>query len=284
MARAGDHPRGRSGVSALEAIAVLRALLVIVLTLTAAGCATTPPPVTTPPAPIDLALVTWNMHIGAGDLPHVVEELATGRLTHAIPRDYMLLLQEATNSGPHDPGAIARDRHLSFVFQPLRLRHGVMVGNAIISTLPLSNVRLFELPRERMRRGAIIASIVVAGQELLVTNVHLENRVSLRRGLLFSDGPRGRQARALMATLPSGYGIAGGDLNTWLGPEEPALKAFMERFPDTPTSRLQPTVRDRLVLDHLFFDLPDGWRFDRWSLRDYYGSDHRPVVGVVSAR
>jgi len=47
---------------------------------------------------------------------------------------------------------------------------------------------------------------------------------------------------------------------------------------------LQPTVRDRLVLDHLFFDLPDGWRFDRWSLRDYYGSDHRPVVGVVSAR
>ena len=75
--------------------------------------------------------------------------------------------------------------------------------------------------------------------------------------------------------------MAGGDLNTWLGPDEPALKVFAERFPDTPTDRLQPTVRDRLVLDHLFFDLPDGWRVSRWALRDYYGSDHRPVVGVL---
>jgi hypothetical protein len=84
-----------------------------------------------------------------------------------------------------------------------------------------------------------------------------------------------------MDVLPPGYGIAGGDLNTWLGPEEPALKAFGARFPDTPTDLLQPTVRDRLILDHLFFEVPDGWQVRRWSLTDYYGSDHRPVVGVV---
>jgi endonuclease/exonuclease/phosphatase family metal-dependent hydrolase len=224
------------------------------------------------------------MHIGAGDLPRLVDDLAAGRLTHAVPANYLLLLQEATDAGPHDPAPIARDRKLSFVFEPLRPRKGLMSGNAILSTLPLSSVRLFELPRERVRRGAIIASIVVAGQQLLVTNVHLENRVSVRRGLLFSDGPRGRQARALMATLPNGFGMAGGDLNTWLGPDEPALKVLAERFPDTPTDRLQPTVRDRLVLDHLFFDLPDGWRVSRWALRDYYGSDHRPVVGVVGVK
>jgi endonuclease/exonuclease/phosphatase (EEP) superfamily protein YafD len=82
--------------------------------------------------------------------------------------------------------------------------------------------------------------------------------------------------------LPAGPGIAGGDLNTWLGPDEPALKVFATRFPDTPTARLQPTVRDRLVLDHLFFDVPDGWQVSRTSLRDYYGSDHRPVVGIIS--
>jgi len=43
-------------------------------------------------------------------------------------------------------------------------------------------------------------------------------------------------------------------------------------------------VMDRLVLDHLFFDVPDDWQVSRWSLRDYYGSDHRPVVGVISVR
>jgi endonuclease/exonuclease/phosphatase family metal-dependent hydrolase len=255
---------------------------VLLLTGVAAGaCARAPRPVAAPVLPIDLAIVTWNMHIGTGDLPRLVDDLSAGRLTPAVPANYLLLLQEVADAGDHDPAVVARDRQLSFVFEPLRLRRGRMVGNAILSTLPLSNARLFELPRERMRRGAIIASIVVGGRELFVTDVHLENRVSLWRGLLFSDGPRARQARALVDALPAGHGIAGGDLNTWLGPEEPALKTFAARFPDTPTDLLEPTVRDRLRLDYLFFDVPDGWQVRRWSLRDYYGSDHRPVVGVV---
>jgi endonuclease/exonuclease/phosphatase family metal-dependent hydrolase len=284
VARIGDHPRRRTGVPPLEALAwSLRALLAV-LAVAAGACSNAARPVTSPSVPIDLAIVTWNMHIGAGDLPRLLDDLSAGRLTPAVPANYVLLLQEATDGGPYNPAPVARERQLSFVFQPLRLRKGRMVGNVILSTLPLSNVRLFDLPRERVRRGAIIASTVVAGQELFVVDVHLENRVSLLRGLLFSDGPRGRQARALMEVLPAGDGIAGGDLNTWLGPEEPALKAFAARFPDTPTDPLQPTVRDRLILDHLFFDVPDGWQVRRWSLRDYYGSDHRPVVGVVNAR
>ena len=284
MAWIGDHPRRRTGVSALEALARALPALLAVLAVAAGACSNAARPVSSPSLPIDLAIVTWNMHIGAGDLPRLVDDLAAGRLTPAVPANYLLLLQEVTDGGPHDPTPVARERQLSFVFQPLRLRKERMVGNAILSTLSLSNVRLFDLPRERVRRGVIIASTVVAGQELFVVDVHLENRVSLLRGLLFSDGPRGRQARALMDALPPEHGIAGGDLNTWLGPEEPALKAFTARFPDTPTDPLQPTVRDRLILDHLFFDVPDGWQVRRWSLRDYYGSDHRPVVGVVSVQ
>ncbi len=259
-------------------------MVVAVLAVVTGACSQAPPPVASPTLPIDLAIVTWNMHIGAGDLPRLVDDLTAGRLTPAVPDNYLLLLQEATDDGPHDPAVLARDRQLSFVFEPLRLRKGRMVGNAMLSTLPLSNVRLFELPRERVRRGAILASTVLAGQPLVVVDVHLENRVSLMRGLLFSDGPRARQAQALMDTLPQGHAIAGGDLNTWLGPDEPALTIFAARFPDTPTEPLEPTVRDRLRLDHLFFDVPDGWQVRRWSLRDYYGSDHRPVVGVVGAR
>ncbi len=53
--------------------------------------------------------------------------------------------------------------------------------------------------------------------------------------------------------------MVGGDFNTMLGPDEPAWGALLARFPDTP-DKPEPTFRDRLVLDHLFFDVPDGWR------------------------
>jgi len=37
-----------------------------------------------------------------------------------------------------------------------------------------------------------------------------------------------------------------------------------------------------IVLDHLFFDLPDGWSVTRRVLKDAYGSDHHPVVAVIT--
>ena len=67
-----------------------------------------------------------------------------------------------------------------------------------------------------------------------------------------------------------------------LGPDEPAWRALIARFPDTPDEP-EPTFRDRLVLDHLFFDLPDGWKVIRQVVRDRYGSDHHPVVASVLA-
>ena len=44
-----------------------------------------------------------------------------------------------------------------------------------------------------------------------------------------------------------------------------------------------PTFHDRLVLDHLFFDLPDGWVAARQVIANRYGSDHHPVLGLVFA-
>ena len=100
----------------------------------------------------------------------------------------------------------------------------------------------------------------VGSDTLFVVSTHLENRLGWLRGL-FGDRARGRQAEALLQALPQGHGIVGGDFNTMLGPNEPAWRAMLGRFPDTP-DRPEPTFRDRLVLDHLFFDLPDGWRGD----------------------
>ena len=283
MAWSRHHPGRRARVSALEALTRLsRALLAWVVAGVAASCATTArvPLVDTPR--IDLAVVTFNMHVGRGDLPRLLDDLAAGRLTATPPSNYLVLLQEALDSGPHDPVSVARNYQLSVAFEPVRRRGSRMSGNAILATLPIADVRQIELPRERQPRKAIIAVVSVAGERLFVATTQLENRVSIWRGLLFSDGPRGRQARALIAQLPDGHGIAGGDLNTWLGPEEPAWKAFAARFPNTPSEPAGPTVMGRLAIDHLFYDLPAGWRVTRRVVPDAYGSDHQPVVAAIS--
>ena len=98
-----------------------------------------------------------------------------------------------------------------------------------------------------------------------------------------SDTARGRQAEALLRALPADEpGILGGDLNTWLGENEPAWRAFGRRFADTPPDDHipAPTFRDRLALDHVFFDLPPGWNGARRVIPDKYGSDHHPVMAV----
>lgn len=152
----------------------------------------------------------------------------------------------------------------------------------MVASTTLRNVRTIALPRVRQPRSAMVADVDVGGRTLFVVNAHFENRVSWWRGGLLSDGARARQAEALLMELPAGPGIAGGDLNTWLGPSEPAWRAFSRRFDDTPAERPVPTFRDRLTLDHLFFDLPDGWRAARWVLAERYGSDHHPVIGTIS--
>jgi endonuclease/exonuclease/phosphatase family metal-dependent hydrolase len=213
------------------------------------------------------------MHGGRGDLSRLLDELA-GPL--AAPSDYVALLQEAGDEADRDVRAIAAARGLSVVFHRTPERR---IGNALVSTLPLESPRVIDLPRERQPRRALMAHVSIGDLPLFVASAHLENRLGWMRGL-FGDRARGRQADALIGNLPPGPGILGGDMNTMLGPDEPAWRALLERFPDTPP-RPEPTFRDRLVLDHLFFDLPDGWTATRRVLPDLYGSDHHPVLGTI---
>ena len=220
-------------------------------------------------------MVTWNTNAGRGDLSRLVTDLEAGRLTGGAPSDFVVLLQEADDVEK----TVAVQKNLSAFFSPVRFDGR---GNAILSTQPLADARVIPLPRQRQPRSAVVAAIAVGGRRLLIASTHLENRVSWLKGGLFSDSARGRQAEALLRELPAAEpGILGGDMNTWLGEREPAWRAFARRFDDTPKDRLRPTFRDRLVLDHLFFDLPAGWRAWRRVLDDAYGSDHHPVVGVI---
>ena len=218
------------------------------------------------------------MHGGAGDLATFAADLAAGELTGAPVSDFVLLLQEATPA----VAAFAQERGLASSFRPIRTGPRLTMGNAIVSTRPLGNVRTIDLPRERQPRGAVAADIDVGGERLFVVSAHLENRLAWLRGL-FGDRARQRQAVALLAAVPPGHGIVGGDMNTMLGPSEPALRTLLARFADTPREPATPTFRNRLTLDHLFFDLPDGWTASRRVAPSTYGSDHHPVIGMVIA-
>jgi endonuclease/exonuclease/phosphatase family metal-dependent hydrolase len=232
-------------------------------------------PVVVPSAAGELTVLTWNLHGRRGDLRRLIDDLEEGRLTASPPREYILLLQEFVDRD--GAGVGSNTRALTLFASPVR----GATGNAIVSTLALEEPRTIDLPRERQPRAAVVATIRVSGETLFVTSAHLENRLGFLRGL-FGDRARGRQADALLATLPRGHGIVGGDFNTMLGPDEPAWRALLKRFPDTP-DRPEPTFRDRLVLDHLFLDLPDGWRVSRRVIRDRYGSDHHPVIAAIHA-
>lgn len=223
------------------------------------------------------------MHAGRGDLPQFLYDLASGTLTQGVPDDYVVLLQEDIEPSPHSARDAAMAHGLSFFYAPVRGEADQTSGNAVLSTRPLLDARVLPLERARQPRSAVTATIRLDAASLFVVNVHMENRLAWWR-LLFSDTARGKQATALLRDLPQqGAGVLGGDLNTWLGPRELAWQLMLQRFPDTPRDRLQPTFHDRLVLDHLFFDLPDGWTATRRVLKDAYGSDHHPVVGIVTA-
>ena len=249
------------------------------LLLLLSGCVR-PEPVVAPTGPILLAVVTWNTHGDRGDLPRLLDDLAGGRLTGSAARDYVVLLQETPEGGDRDVTATAAARGLSAYFSAVRRGPLRATGNAILSTRPLMDARVIDLPRERQPRAAVIATIQLRDETLFVISTHLENRLGWLRGL-FGDRARGRQADALLREIPpQQQGILGGDMNTMLGPTEPAWQALLKRFPDTPP-RPEPTFRDRLVLDHLFLDLPAGWAATRRVVEERYGSDHHPVLGVI---
>ncbi len=250
----------------------------------ASACAARTSTLPIPAAQALLTVVSWNMHAGVGDLRALLQDLETGRLTGVQVPDYVLLLQEAVQGRNSDALAAVQGTRAAAYFAPVRDTAAGSSGNAVVSTRPLIAPRAVSLPQERQPRSAILTAIELGGEQIALICAHLENRQSWLRGGVFGDRARARQAAALLAQIPAdGPAIAGGDFNSLFGIREEAVRLFSRRFTTQPTPppRQEPTFRDRLVLDHLFFDLPAGWQARRWVSAESYGSDHRPVVGVI---
>jgi endonuclease/exonuclease/phosphatase family metal-dependent hydrolase len=270
------------------------------------------------PTSADSVLVlTWNTHVGGGDLRRLVRDLRAGRLTGGDPpAHFVLLLQEVYREGPEVPAptavqraprgvaartplgartdvvADARALGLHLLYVP-SMRNGLDPdgppedkGNAILSTLPLDGAAALELPFEAQRRVVALAAVGGATADgrpwrLQLASVHLDLRSRAARIWASTGTGRLRQARALPAALNAGgAAVLGGDLNTWAGGlAEPAPAYLRARFPGGRTSAPRPTFAGPLGLGRELDHL-----FVRGALAaparrvdDRYGSDHYPV-------
>jgi len=272
-----------------------------------------------------VAVVVWNTHVGGGEIQRFLADLRAGHLTGGRPvGHFVLLLQEVHREGGPVPAtppswtatakrvhsvppgearidvATLAAREGLHVFYAPSMRNGTPGdggppedrGNAILSTLPLSDATAAELPYERQRRVAVFASIEGRDTDgrpwkVRFVSVHLDNRAALSRIHRSFGAAQSNQARGLIAALGEGEAtVVGGDLNTWYRDEGAgAVELLQARFaslahrPRSKTAAI-PWLPD-LTLDHLFFGLPDPWgaRYD--VVDDRYASDHSPLLGWV---
>jgi endonuclease/exonuclease/phosphatase family metal-dependent hydrolase len=279
----------------------------------------------------EVAFVAWNTNVGRADLGALTRALRAGELTGTPETHFVLLLQEAFRAGDPVPATVADgarsadriggerpDRHVGDIrrfaraeglhlFYAPSMRNGppghpdAVIpapedrGNAILSTLPLSELLVVELPVERQRRVVVAATIQGIRTDgspwrLRVASIHLDHVSSWRRFHRSFGAGRAEHARILVeAFAEEPHMVLGGDLNTWLrGGEEEAALILRAHFPgpsdppDAPTLDAPLFPLNRLV-DHLFFRLGDEWIGDYTVAIDRYGSDHRPLVGRIRA-
>jgi endonuclease/exonuclease/phosphatase family metal-dependent hydrolase len=277
----------------------------------------------TAPAPFadGLGVVVWNVHVGNAALEHLVAELRAGKLQAGRPVEhFVLLLQEAVRVGssvpdaapsgarfaravaaPVDPSrsieALAARMGL-FGFYAPSMRNGAEQredrGNAILSTLPLSDPVAIELPYERQRRVAVSASVSISLRNgklapLRLVSAHLDNASRAVRFWHSFGAGRARQARALLEALEDEAAVVlGGDFNTWFGgSREQAIILLRDRFPAPARLPAGATYSPGWGLpgrqvDYLLMRLPAGWQARYRVASDRRQSDHAPLIGWLS--
>lgn len=270
-----------------------------------------------PVASVDtLTVVSWNTALGAGDVERLVADLRAASGTRPI----VLLLQEVYRGGSEVPALLPPGASFAARLRGSRadggrdeieataaavgmtayyvpsMRNGNPQlsdedrGNAILSTLPLTDLSAFELPFERQRRvavGATVAGASARGQRwhLRLVSAHLDNMSGARRLWVASEFGRVRQTRALLHQLGDAAPLVlGGDFNTWFGFSDQAFRETARAFPGTRVTDRRATFRGLLRLDHLFYRVPDAWRVTWRRADDAYGSDHHPLIATIDLR
>ena len=243
-----------------------------------------------------LVVLTWNQHVGHGDLHRLlrsyVDQSPVVALVQEVARESSSVPLEIpgdvrapgrigpAKQKPRDIASIARELNLSLVYLP-SMPNGSRTredrGCAILSTLPVSEVIGIELPWVSQRRVAVMATVTAIHNgvplRLRVMSMHLDNR---RR--------RSGQAAAVAKFLEQPqYSdspiIIGADLNAWFGVADGSVEEIDRVVPRIRECGNLPTFRFLgLRLDHLFTTLPKRDRVRCFVGHDRFGSDHYPIV------
>jgi len=191
------------------------------------------------PAGDSLAVLTWNVNGGSGDIAAFLREQVGvscedgASVGGPAPRPFVLLIQEAYRRSADVPAApagtalppkikedarpgsridiltVARDCGLSLAYVPSK-RNGPQefdgeredLGTALLSDLPLSDVIAIQLPFEVSRRVAIAATVHgPGGDSLRAVSAHLDVSPGPWRLLSTANTSRLRQAMGLVDAL-----------------------------------------------------------------------------------
>jgi hypothetical protein len=239
-----------------------------------------------------ITVVSWNVEGRAGDIPGFLrEELGYDCDTRGGGQHFVVLVQEGVRRSVRVPKVApeyaaalgsaatndradfteaARECGLSYLYVP-SMRNGIEEhadgredrGNAILASLPLTNLTAIELPFEGQRRVAVMASIEapVSRDTISFVSLHLDTFAGVARALLTGASSKERQVLGLVNALgldgPHGRGagrshtlLVAGDLNTW-SERQTAVQRLVEYFPDSPPVDDQPT-RGQFPTDHIF--------------------------------
>lgn len=274
-----------------------------------------------------LAVAVWNARVGGGAMRAFWEHLPTGAPTVLLLQEVFAtgaslpelsgnarwaarIADRPKGESRIDIVSFAREMGLSLLYVP-SMRNGGPGGGAdgdpdggpdggppedrgcaIVANVPLAWPRAIELPFERQRRVAVVASVTLGGHTIDLCSVHLDNRAPWRRVWRSLGRGRARQMAGLVTAFPgdadADASVLGGDLNTWVGGRrESAYRLARQRFPLPERPDPRPTHHFEIGgwlrhSDHLMFRLPSGWRSQYRRLENTFGSDHYPLVGSVA--
>ena len=150
-----------------------------------------------------------------------------------------------------------------------RLEDGTW-GLGLFTTLELRDVRveqLGRLPRERVSRAAIVATVDVDGVDVTVVAVHGAH-LSHGSPLWFA------RLRRVLATLPDRPTIVAGDFNAW----SPVIRLLLPGWALQGRGRTWPRPRPHSQIDHIVTRGP--WRRIGTGTRDG-GSDHLALYADI---
>jgi endonuclease/exonuclease/phosphatase family metal-dependent hydrolase len=282
-----------------------------------AWCESVGPPVFTPaPARTGeisrLLVVSWNVHVGGGDVEQLIAELSnspeetglvvllqeTFRAGADVPETYPHGLRVPSSIRPNRPAldvvGLAERFGLSVAYVP-SMRNGSATaidtredrGNAVLSTEPLSDIYAIELPFGKQRRVSVAATVTPRGaMPVRVLVAHLD-----------PSGDRVTQAEALserIAALSELSLILGGDLNSRRGFSDDTVAAVsrsvhLESCGTGRTHRWPLRLDVPLFflvgrLDFIFSTLAADVPRTCQTLTDTYDSDHVPILLEVHVR